>query len=156
MNGKDLKGLTALHHAARNYQVMPLKTGIFLIMFDAQAKFITMIIKQGMPVDIKDKKQLTAMHHAIHGNSLDAVKALCEAGADITMEDMEGRRYMEYASMYGSYNILVWFAKKFPELYINDETKETILHFAASQGLTEVLNLQRMCIRILYDAQCLR
>ena len=39
---------------------------------------------------------------------------------------------------YGSYNILVWFAKKFPELYINDETKETILHFAASQGLTEV------------------
>ena len=91
-----------------------------------------------MPVDIKDKKQLTAMHHAIHGNSLDAVKALCEAGADITMEDMEGRRYMEYASMYGSYNILVWFAKKFPELYINDETKETILHFAASQGLTEV------------------
>ena len=106
-----------------------------------QAKFIAMIIKQGMPVDIKDKKQLTAMHHAIHGNSLDAVKALCEAGADITMEDMEGRRYMEYASMYGSYNILVWFAKKFPELYINDETKETILHFAASQGLTEVVNL---------------
>ena len=103
-----------------------------------QAKFISMIIKQGMPVDIKDKKQLTAMHHAIHGNSLDAVKALYEAGADITMEDMEGRRYMEYASMYGSYNILVWFAKKFPELYINDETKETILHFAASQGLTEV------------------
>ena len=120
-----------------------------------QAKFIAMIIKQGMPVDIKDKKQLTAMHHAIHGNSLDAVKALCEAGADITMEDMEGRRYMEYASMYGSYNILVWFAKKFPELYINDETKETILHFAASQGLTEVVNLQRICIRILYDA-CLR
>ena len=118
-----------------------------------QAKFITMIIKQGMPVDIKDKKQLTAMHHAIHGNSLDAVKALCEAGADITMEDMEGRRYMEYASMYGSYNILVWFAKKFPELYINDETKETILHFAASQGLTEVMILQRICLRFLYDAR---
>ena len=98
-----------------------------------QAKFITMIIKQGMPVDIKDKKQLTAMHHAIHGNSLDAVKALCEAGADITMEDMEGRRYMEYASMYGSYNILVWFAKKYPELYINDDTKETVLHYAAAQ-----------------------
>jgi hypothetical protein len=68
------------------------------------------------------------------------------------MEDTEGRRYMEYASMwvplsihltlsmdrYGSYKILVWFAKKYPELYINDETKETILHFAASQGLTEV------------------
>ena len=114
-----------------------------------QGKFITVIIKQGMPVDIKDKKQLTAMHHAIHGNSLDAVKALCEAGADITMEDMEGRRYMEYASMYGSYNILVWFAKKFPELYINDETKETILHFAASQGLTEVPNLHGICVRIL-------
>ena len=64
-----------------------------------QAKFITMIIKQGMPVDIKDKKQLTAMHHAISVNSLEAVQALCEAGADITMEDMDGRRYMEYASM---------------------------------------------------------
>ena len=48
---KDLKGLTALHHAARNYQ----------------PKFIKMIIKQGMPVDIKDKKQLTALHHAISG-----------------------------------------------------------------------------------------
>ena len=48
---KDLKGLTALHHAARNYQ----------------PKFIKMIIKQGIPVDIKDKKQLTALHHAISG-----------------------------------------------------------------------------------------
>ena len=62
-----------------------------------QAKFISMIIKQGMPVDIKDKKQLTAMHHAIHGNSLDAVKALCEAGADITMEDAYGRNLLERA-----------------------------------------------------------
>ena len=32
-----------------------------------QAKFIRMITKAGMPVDIKDKKQLTAMHHAISG-----------------------------------------------------------------------------------------
>ena len=49
---KDLKGLTALHHAARSYQ---------------PGKFIRMIIKQGMPVDVKDKRQLTAMHHAISG-----------------------------------------------------------------------------------------
>ena len=48
---KDLKGLTALHHAARSYQ----------------PKFIKTIIKQGIPVDIKDKKQLTALHHAISG-----------------------------------------------------------------------------------------
>ena len=34
---------------------------------DYQPKFIKMIIKQGMPVDIKDKKQLTPMHHAISG-----------------------------------------------------------------------------------------
>ena len=27
-----------------------------------------------MPVDVKDKKQLTAVHHAITVNSLDAVK----------------------------------------------------------------------------------
>lgn len=54
---------------------------------------------QGLPVDTKDKKQLTALHHAISVNSLEAVQALCEAGADITMEDMDGRRYMEYASM---------------------------------------------------------
>ena len=26
-----------------------------------------MIIKQGMPVDVKDKRQMTAMHHAISG-----------------------------------------------------------------------------------------
>ena len=53
--------------------------------------------------------------------------------ADITMEDMDGRRYMEYSNIYGAYNILVWFARKYPELYINDDTKETVLHYAAAQ-----------------------
>ena len=28
---------------------------------------VRMIIKQGMPVDVKDKRQMTAMHHAISG-----------------------------------------------------------------------------------------
>ena len=46
---------------------------------------------------------------------------------------MEGRRYMEYANIYGAYNILVWFARKYPDLYINDDTKETVLHYAAAQ-----------------------
>ena len=46
---------------------------------------------------------------------------------------MEGRRYMEYSNIYGAYNILVWFARKYPELYINDDTKETVLHYAAAQ-----------------------
>lgn len=64
-----------------------------------QPRFIKSIVGQGLPVDTKDKKQLTALHHAISVNSLEAVQALCEAGADITMEDMDGRRYMEYASM---------------------------------------------------------
>ena len=40
---------------------------------------------------------------------------------------------MEYSNIYGAYNILVWFAKKYPELYINDDTKETVLHYAAAQ-----------------------
>ena len=48
-------------------------------------------------------------------------------------KDTEGRRYMEYSNIYGAYNILVWFAKKYPELYINDDTKETVLHYAAAQ-----------------------
>ena len=46
---------------------------------------------------------------------------------------MEGRRYMEYANIYGAFNILVWFARKYPDLYINDDTKETVLHYAAAQ-----------------------
>ena len=49
------------------------------------------------------------------------------------LQDMEGRRYMEYSNIYGAYNILVWFARKYPELYINDDTKETVLHYAAAQ-----------------------
>ena len=48
-------------------------------------------------------------------------------------QDTEGRRYMEYSNIYGAYNILVWFARKYPELYINDDTKETVLHYAAAQ-----------------------
>ena len=40
---------------------------------------------------------------------------------------------MEYSNIYGAYNILVWFARKYPELYINDDTKETVLHYAAAQ-----------------------
>ena len=30
---------------------------------------VRMITKQGMPVDVKDKRQMTAMHHAISGMS---------------------------------------------------------------------------------------
>ena len=34
---------------------------------------------------------------------------------------------------------MVWIARRYPELYINDETKESVLHFAAGQGLKEVV-----------------
>ena len=51
---------------------------------------------------------------------------------------------MEYSNIYGAYNILVWFAKKYPELYINDDTKETVLHYAAAQ----VSVLSRVYIKI--------
>lgn len=54
---------------------------------------------------------------------------------------MEGRRYMEYSNIYGAYNILVWFAKKYPEMYINEDSKETVLHYASSQGITEVVRI---------------
>ena len=30
---------------------------------------VRMITKQGMPVDVKDKRKMTAMHHAISGMS---------------------------------------------------------------------------------------
>ena len=53
---------------------------------------------------------------------------------------------MEYSNIYGAYNILVWFAKKYPELYINDDTKETVLHYAAAQ--VSVLAISRVCIKI--------
>ena len=51
---------------------------------------------------------------------------------------------MEYSNIYGAYNILVWFAKKYPELYINDDTKETVLHYAAAQVsvLTECIKIK--------------
>jgi ankyrin repeat protein len=79
INAKDLKGLTALHHAARNYQVCVVEVVTVFRILWLQPKFIKMIIKRGMLADIKDKKQLTAMHHAIQVNSLDAVKVvLCD------------------------------------------------------------------------------
>ena len=70
-------------------------------------------------------------------------------------KDTEGRRYMEYSNIYGAYNILVWFAKKYPELYINDDTKETVLHYAAAQvsvlaeyiKINEATNLQEDYVR---------
>ena len=57
----------------------------------------------------------------------------------LNFKDMEGRRYMEYSNIYGAYNILVWFARKYPDLYINDDTKETVLHYAAAQ-VTKLIN----------------
>ncbi len=35
----------------------------------ASVMVVRMIIKQGMPVDVKDKRQMTSMHHAISGMS---------------------------------------------------------------------------------------
>lgn len=125
ISSKDSKGLTALHHAARNHQ----------------SNYIKMLVKAGLSVDVKDKKQLTALHHAILCNSLDAVKTLCLCGADIYMEDTEGRKYTEYANMYDSQAILLWLAKKYPTLYINEESKETIIHYLASQGLPDVIRI---------------
>ena len=60
-------------------------------------------------------------------------------------QDMEGRRYMEYSNIYGAYNILVWFARKYPALYINDDTKETVLHYAAAQ-VHVIKNQCKICI----------
>ena len=60
-------------------------------------------------------------------------------------QDTEGRRYPEYSNIYGSYNILIWFAKKYPELYINEDTKETLLHYTAAQGLTQVVKCLLNC-----------
>jgi hypothetical protein len=45
------------------------------------------------------------------------------AGADINLEDTEGRKYTEFACLHESQEILVWLAAKYPGLYINDETK---------------------------------
>lgn len=125
ISSKDSRGLTALHHSARNHQ----------------SSFIKMIVSKGLHVDVKDTKQLTALHHAIASNSLEAVKALLEAGADVNLEDTEGRRYTEYANMYDSQNILIWLAKKYPNLFINDETRETVIHYLASQGRPDVIQI---------------
>ena len=125
IHSKDARGLTALHYAARNHQ----------------SGFLKMLVTAGLSVNVKDKKQLTALHHAIATNSLEAVKTLCNAGADINIEDTEGRKYTEYANMYDSQNILLWLAKKYPTLYITDETKETVIHYLASQGLPDVIKI---------------
>ena len=65
------------------------------------------------------------------------------AGADINLEDTEGRKYTEFASLHQSQEILEWLATKYPALYINDETqallptnlfdlKGTVAHFLVS------------------------
>ena len=41
---------------------------------------------------------------------------------------------MEYSNIYGAYNILVWRARKYPELYVDDDTNGTVLRYAAAQA----------------------
>jgi len=97
--------------------------------------------------DVRDKSQLTSVHHAIGKERLDVVKALIKAGASINLEDTEGRRYTEYCHLWRSYKILIWLASKYPDLYINDETRETTLHFVAAQGLLETVKaLVKRCV----------
>ena len=124
MLARDPQGLTAMHLAARLNHT----------------KFIKMLCKASFPVDVRDHKGLTSLHHAIALDSLNAVKALVECGADITAEDSEGRRYTEFACFIEKHNILIWLAKKFPDLYLNDQTQENIVHYLAGQdGTSSIL-----------------
>ena len=120
---KDSQGWTAMHLAARLNQT----------------NFIKMLKKAEFSVDIKDDNGCTPMHHAILTNSLAAVKILVEVGADINIEDTENRKYTEFACLLERDSILLWLAKKFPELYLNEHTQESIVHYlAAHEGTTHI------------------
>ena len=124
MYARDCQGLTAMHLAARMHHT----------------KFIKMLKTAGFSVDLTDRRGCTPMHHAIACDSLPAVKALVEAGADIRGEDAEGRKYTEFACLHDRHSILVWLAKKFPELYLNDESQESIVHYLAAHDVIPTLS----------------
>src|SRR5207302_1005247 len=58
---------------------------------------ISLLIEKGAPLDLKDEQGWTPLAKAAALGHADAVKALCDAGADPTIRNRFGRKALDYA-----------------------------------------------------------
>ncbi|MBQ7155707.1 MAG: ankyrin repeat domain-containing protein [Synergistaceae bacterium] len=59
---------------------------------------VTIYIKKGIDVNIKDKVGRTPLFYAANHGRLNTVKTLIDSGADVRIEDMNDKRARDYAS----------------------------------------------------------
>lgn len=79
---KNKKGATVLHRAAG---------------FKQNGTVIVWLVKKKVPVHIRQKDGTTALHHAARIGSLDNVRALLRAGADVNVVNKAGHSIMYFA-----------------------------------------------------------
>jgi ankyrin repeat protein len=137
---QDSKGVTALHVACTSLE-------------EASTEIVTVLMNDGADPDLRLKDTgFTPMHQAIWAcrgeadpwDSSGKVEALLDGGADINMQDSQGRAPVHIASS------IPWDNSLFKLLYQNgarldlvDDKDRSILHYAAAYGDLEHIEYLR-------------
>lgn len=123
VNGKGFKGMTSLHHAARNDH-----QGITLLLVnDAKAE-----------VDIEDDAGNTALADAGRMGNLKCFEMLLDAGADINHVNVAGTTPLMGAILNNRAAILDVGLARGANLDVQDKKGDTALHFASRCGYPQL------------------
>jgi ankyrin repeat protein len=123
VNGKDPRGLTALHWAVAN------------------PKSVRILLEAGAEVDAKTVGGTTPLLRAAHNNRVESFRLLVSHGADIHVVDSKGRTTLHAAAGKGSSDIVRFLIDQGLDVNALDAEMKTPLHIAARAGRVDVCRL---------------
>ncbi|XP_069692913.1 uncharacterized protein [Periplaneta americana] len=166
---KDATGRTALHVAANqnnldivkylyengghkvcNRSCIIQETPLHIAASYGRYNNVKFLAERAIHVDVADNKGNTALHNAlVFGKSVDVIKCLVEAGANIYKENNRGETALHLAADSNKMEILNYFAEKRANFNIQNKRGITPLHRVAEEGnMTVIRYLMERCSNI--------
>jgi ankyrin repeat protein len=153
----DINGETSLHYAIKN-DIFPLaelliqcgcninyttsfgETPLHYAASAGQTNIAELLLKNKCDKNPANQDGVTPLHYAMEWNHLDVVKKLISYGCNKNSVDNDGETPLHYAIFTGKPKILKEAIDKgWGDISITTHKNETIMHFAAKNGKTDIL-----------------
>lgn len=123
LHWKDGQGRSLLHFAAKS----------------GNARIVEFLIGQGAPVNATDQHRLTAAYEAISCGSVECLKALVEAGIDISLRDgLSGFTSLVHAARRGRTDMCQFLVSKGAADWRSIEVAEGMKNFDTAEALRQL------------------